>query len=480
MNNKLLTSVGLGATLMLASCGGQKGDEPTPAIDEQGVSFAAELQGVSRAGDTYFESGDAISVFAVATPSGSSVRLEEKNRYDNIRYVYDNGRFVAAEKPGILKDYEESLAYVAVYPYKSAASREFTFFGESDQRKEGAYTASDLCTAAASATESDDVELVFYHRMSQILFSVYGDDLAGDLDVRFHDLSVSASVDLNELRFESINDRVDILPAINGVNSWKAIVAPQVLKAGSMIATVTLNGKEYPLVLDNNVSLISGKAYEFSVTIVNNEIVNFTGNILPWNSGSIETVVPDVVRREWGEYITIHEGYNPPNVEGCYFIDPFACVYCADYGNGGYAPGDIVSSEYINLSNQNNMMLTLDFEEISYSGNSYSIGKGAFISGSGNDFTVYFNTEGESSGISTKIALVISGTKTSTGIKNLEYAFVMVEKGPDPSGILMEENVYRVFKDEDGLAVNATWPGFYNLPAMAKGTWMPSKLSRVK
>ena len=86
-------------------------------------------------------------------------------------------------------------------------------------------------------------------------------------------------------------------------------------------------------------------------------------------------------------------------------------------------------------------------------------GIGAYIRGSGSNFTAFFNTTGESLGISTKTALVISGTKTSDGIKDIYYAFVMVKKGEDPNHQLMEEGIFRVFHDQDGLAVNATWPG---------------------
>ena len=101
---------------------------------------------------------------------------------------------------------------------------------------------------------------------------------------------------------------------------------------------------------------------------------------------------------------------------------------------------------------------TIDYAEVATSGTAESTGKGAFISGSGNNFTAYFNTEGTSNGIYQKTALVISGTKSSTGIKNLYYAFILVEKGYDPDGILMDEGYFRVFKDEDGLSVNSTWP----------------------
>lgn len=110
------------------------------------------------------------------------------------------------------------------------------------------------------------------------------------------------------------------------------------------------------------------------------------------------------------------------------------------------------------MSSTSAIDLTDALNIISANGSSTDEGKGAFISGSGNNFTAHFNTEGVSSGISTKTPLVISGIKTSEGIKDLYYAFVMVEKGEDPDNILMKEGIFRVFRDQDNLAVYATWP----------------------
>ena len=69
-------------------------------------------------------------------------------------------------------------------------------------------------------------------------------------------------------------------------------------------------------------------------------------------------------------------------------------------------------------------------------------------------------------------------TKLSSGISNLYYAFIMVEKGSDPNHDLMEEGIFRVFKDKDGLSVNTTWSratqpkvnnnNFYNVFSSAK------------
>lgn len=172
----------------------------------------------------------------------------------------------------------------------------------------------------------------------------------------------------------------------------------------------------------------------------------------------IEDIVPPAILEEMDPYMNIYRGNNPPMIEGTYLIDPLVTVYCQDQGNGGYNPGDIVNSEYAGFFNQDNSKLTLDFKAESVNGTSYEKGNGSFIAGDGNNFTVYFNTNGMTQNITTRTALVISGTKTSSGIQNLEYAFVMVEKGADPEHILMNEGVFRVFKDKDGLSVKANHP----------------------
>ena len=54
--------------------------------------------------------------------------------------------------------------------------------------------------------------------------------------------------------------------------------------------------------------------------------------------------------------------------------------------------------------------------------------------------------------------MLISGTKTSDGILDFYNAFVMVEKNNDVGGIIMNENVFRVFRDQDGISYYANWP----------------------
>ena len=120
--------------------------------------------------------------------------------------------------------------------------------------------------------------------------------------------------------------------------------------------------------------------------------------------------------------------------------------------------GKEYDSEYQKYSNQDMTKNTIDMVRVQGGGNEWHKGSGAFISGSGNNFTIYFDQVGESSGILVKQAYIVSGTKTSTGIKNLTTGFIMKEKGPDPNHKLVEVGTYRFFKDKDGMSESSSWP----------------------
>ncbi len=179
------------------------------------------------------------------------------------------------------------------------------------------------------------------------------------------------------------------------------------------------------------------------------------------NDHDIENVIPPQILDEMDNYIPIYSGTTPPSITGSYFVDPFTTVYCEDEGNGGYSPGTVVISKYIRFFNQNSSDNTISYKDRSESGSSYNEGSG-YIMGSGDNFTIFLLTEGESKSVYNKEAVIISGTKSSSGIRNYYYGFVMLEVGPDPNDYIMDEGYYRIFKDQDGLAVNSSWSGNTN------------------
>lgn len=447
-------------------------DIPEVSTEINKVSFATSINSLSRipgvakapsASTTNFDVGDVISVFAVEkTATNTSVTLLSTNYANNIKYSY-SGTLFESTTPITYPDTKNSLFFYAIYPYQSSIGSTFTYKVRKDQNVTNRYTQSDLMTAVTDATTELTPVLKFNHRLSNIVINLTFEQApTSEVKVSFENVKRSVTANLNTNVYEStgVADSA-VWAASNGTNSFKAILPPQTIVDGTKVIRITAGNKQYQLEATADIIWKSGIQYEYNTTITKEGEVKFTSEINPWGeSTDIETTVPPEILDEMKPYITIYSGNTPPNIENTYFIDPMVTVYCQDEDEGGFKKGDIVSSMYIKFANQNNTAKTIGYA--GRSGDQISVGKGAFISGSGNNFTIYLDTEGTSSGIYTKTALVISGTKTSTGIQGIRYAFVMVEKGDDPDSELMDEGVFRVFEDSDGMALLSTWPANIN------------------
>ena len=203
-----------------------------------------------------------------------------------------------------------------------------------------------------------------------------------------------------------------------------------------------------------------GKEYSHTVAITSDAIngtkyVKITAETV--EPERIDQVIPPDIRETMEPYINIYDGDNPPKVEGVYLMSPLKLVY----DSNGYG-GDDWADVYLRFYNQDMVNNTIDYEEKSETNALESTGTGAFISGEGDKFSIFFNTNGvvhiDGHDVSFKEALVISGVKTDEGIKDLEYAFTLVEKTGDTTDKLMDVGGFRVFKDGDGLSNYTTWP----------------------
>lgn len=439
-----------------------KEEEVSP--DSQEVRFFSTL---TRATDTQFEEGDKISISAVHPSAGTELKASG-NYADNVKYVYRSGLFVAETPSEAIKLNDDSgLAYYAVYPQQYSLATNGTFKVQTDQRTHASITASDFCTVYHPVTNEKNVSLKFWHRLSRICVNIKGVQANETVTMRLTNMYNEASFNLNTNTYTTAPGAIKSeirMGDMGTTRDFEAILPPQEFTLGTDLI-VTIGAKSYNVTTSRPAdTFYSGMEYDYWLIfkdgiIIPDEVRFIDPYIHPWDSEELSEIVGPEVKDSLKRWMPIYEGDTPPNIEGCYFVDPFETVYCQDQGNGGYNPGDIVNSIYTRFLNQSTSKNTVDFSRISANGNSTSEGKGAFIRGSGNNFTAFFDTEGATSGITTKTALVISGTKTAEGIKDFYYAFVMVEKGDDPNHQLMNEGVFRVFRDKDFLAVNATWPG---------------------
>ena len=178
-------------------------------------------------------------------------------------------------------------------------------------------------------------------------------------------------------------------------------------------------------------------------------------------SQQIKNFVPDSTiqtLRDMG--LTIHEGTQPPNIEGIFQASPYVMLE----SNVPYETYEI-GSRFIDYryqfreQNMQDLSISLDTKGISHhTGNviSESTGKGAFLAGYDQDFTAFIMLEGYSihgrDTSFTKSLEVISGEMTSAGIKDFQMALVLLDDFGDPHERLIPVNTGRVFYDEDRLA----------------------------
>ncbi len=154
---------------------------------------------------------------------------------------------------------------------------------------------------------------------------------------------------------------------------------------------------------------------------------------------------------------TIHEGDNPPNIEGEFQISPR--ILEATNVQGDWPIGTTFNRINMTLSNQDNSTLTVNFagQELASNGtltNTLVVDnflENSYITGSGNLFTAFFKVNEDNNGIAAQLLYAFSGEITENGISNIRNALFMLDNfGNIPPFI--ENNTGRVFKDSDGMA----------------------------
>ena len=432
--------------MLLASSCANNQDEPQVS-SKKGISFSAKIKGTTRATDLQFENGDEISVFGSTSNS-----IEESNYAQNVRYKYSNGMFDSDYNLSYPSP-SDDLTFFAVYPYGDYTTPEFTFAVNTDQSYHSDYTTSDLMTASAVGNNSKVVDLVFTHRLSKIIINISSSDMpAGEQSIVFKNVKNYASINLRTNTFSSIEGyRADIIGSSNGTNSFKVILPPQTIATGNEFVEITIGDKVFSWVADRDMIFNSGVEYSYDLEIKDN--VLFTAQINPWgNPDDIEAVIPEEYLEILEPYIPIHPGVNPPNIEGTYLVSPSILVT----DNVGFEPGYIFADKYIQFYGQtsDNRINSRSTQLLG----DLSVGEGLFISGEGNDFSVYFNEyTTEEDGSWMVKATIISGTIVDGYIQDYTYAFIILD-AYDTTDRYMDPGQYRVICDGDYVSPITTWP----------------------
>lgn len=150
------------------------------------------------------------------------------------------------------------------------------------------------------------------------------------------------------------------------------------------------------------------------------------------------------------DYIDINEGDKAPKLHGKYLCSPMKLVHASDeYPNPNFY--DI----YMAFEGQNcrGMISYQEKQNKAHLSCPY-----AYVIGSDEKFTMALTQRmtNETHGWWCDVAIVVSGSFTPQGIRNLQYAIVMKDKY-DPHEVLMETHGFRVYKDADGMSPKHSW-----------------------
>lgn len=151
---------------------------------------------------------------------------------------------------------------------------------------------------------------------------------------------------------------------------------------------------------------------------------------------------------------SIFSGTTPPIVNGIYLMHTDSCIY--DNSPSNFA-GTLFVDYKFKFSNQDNTAFTLIADQKNVSTGALSpTPASTYISGSGNNFSIFVLRTTTPGGISVEQYNVFSGTLTPGGIQNFQNILYVRKKGSDPTGSYPAAGTIRVFVNgAPGLAANS-------------------------
>jgi len=171
--------------------------------------------------------------------------------------------------------------------------------------------------------------------------------------------------------------------------------------------------------------------------------------------------IPTEYLSKMSAYMPIFSGSTPPNIEGIYNMSVQVMVHNSDV-ESSYQAGRTFADGISEFTNQNMSANTVQYryEERSTDTNevvSTSAAEEAKVLGQGTTFTTFTIVKSTNNdGAWTKMATILSGTMTSSGIKDFYRGILMLDKY-DPNDNIMNVGDFRIFKDQDGLSEPTTW-----------------------
>ncbi len=277
MRTKTLLILIPAAALALVSC--RKHAPETPKIP---INIATS---VTKITDTAFESGDAVGLYVVNTPSELK---QSGNHVDNVKFAYNGEKW---EAPNQLYWYDNKTPadFYAYYPYRASASvSAFPFSVQTDQSTEEGYRASEfLYGNKKNVAPTDEPVLInTAHLMSCLRVELKTGTGWTDSDISAATMTITglqtaAKINLADGSISADGGVADITPLTLGGGVFRAIVVPQSV---SDIELVKFKVGNYDYVFKASKTFEGGKQHKCTL-VVNRTSEGINIGIDPWEDG---------------------------------------------------------------------------------------------------------------------------------------------------------------------------------------------------
>lgn len=290
INNRFAILAGVCA--LMAGCSLDSEFEPENGLDGRiPLNINSSISQVhTKATAEGFVDKDAVGLFAVNYNEKNTVAgtlAAEGNQADNVKYVFDESshKWVPV-KSVYYKDVNTNVDLYLYYPYQKSISDVNASGFEVRKDQSAAATATDLCGYEASdflwgkaenvTPVESAVSIKLRHRMSAVQVTLV--EKAGFDAGEFESLAKSVIV-TNTTRKAHVNyttgevtplgsaqsDGIVMCPQSDG--SFRAVVVPQSVSAGTRLFSITIDGVSYGFKQAENVTYAAGKQLNVSIDI---------------------------------------------------------------------------------------------------------------------------------------------------------------------------------------------------------------------
>ena len=265
-----------------------------------------------------FVAGDALGLYAVNMLSDNTVAgtlADKGNQVDNAKYVFDGTKW-SALTASYYKDVNTHVDIYAYYPYQGSISSTsaLNFEVQQDQSKLGengqlgGYEASDFlwCKVADVTPSEAKVKLRLAHRMAGVQVKLIAGSGFDEEEFESMGKSVLATSTTRKATINFATGEVSpvgaaqntgIVMAVQADDSFRAVLVPQSVAAGTKLFAITIDGVAYGFSVSSNVDYAAGKLTSFDITV---------NKKTP--SGDYEFVLTDTQITDWTEDLNTHGG----------------------------------------------------------------------------------------------------------------------------------------------------------------------------